>query len=255
MSAISRTKVKDLLAMQPGQDVLAKGWVRTKRGNKGVAFIALNDGSTINNVQVVVDKTAFAEDLLAKITTGACIGVTGALVESLGGGQAVVLGFVNRGVGGAVDYVRNPVFPYELLDIRRFGEVECVDVAEKNLCGAALKGETHLVAELTVAASNKYSHRSEYFFKFREERVFCVFFGGDGVCEVCLPVYCQRGVVKTHATLRFWVIEIVAFVGEDGVFRKHRETMCEATGNDELPMVFACQFDGEMPAVGGAAGA
>jgi asparaginyl-tRNA synthetase len=84
-----RTKVKDLLLQEPGQVVLAKGWVRTKRGNKGIAFIALNDGSTINNIQIVVDKTLFPEDLLPRITTGACIGVTGTLVESVGSGQAV----------------------------------------------------------------------------------------------------------------------------------------------------------------------
>ena len=63
METIKRTKVKDLLRMEPGADVLAKAWVRTKRGNKGIAFIALNDGSCINNIQVVVDKTAFPEDL------------------------------------------------------------------------------------------------------------------------------------------------------------------------------------------------
>ena len=52
--------------MQPGQDVLAKGWVRTKRGNKQVKFIALNDGSTINNIQVVAEAKHFSEDLLKK---------------------------------------------------------------------------------------------------------------------------------------------------------------------------------------------
>ena len=67
----------------------AKGWVRTKRGNKNVAFIALNDGSTINNIQVVADVAKFDEDLLKRITTGACIAVRGNLVESLGSGQAV----------------------------------------------------------------------------------------------------------------------------------------------------------------------
>ena len=84
-----RTKVKDLLTMPAGQDVLAKGWVRTKRGNKKINFIALNDGSTINNIQIVVDLAAFDENLLKRITTGACIGVTGELVASLGSGQAV----------------------------------------------------------------------------------------------------------------------------------------------------------------------
>ena len=66
-----------------------KGWVRTKRGNKNVAFIALNDGSTINNIQVVVDLANFDEDLLRRITTGACIGVDGKLVKSQGAGQNV----------------------------------------------------------------------------------------------------------------------------------------------------------------------
>ena len=57
METVIRTKIKDLLKAEAGKEVLAKGWVRTKRGNKNVAFIALNDGSTINNIQIVVDKT------------------------------------------------------------------------------------------------------------------------------------------------------------------------------------------------------
>ena len=89
MGKVIRTKVKDLLAMSPGQTVLAKGWVRTKRGNKNVAFIALNDGSSIKNIQIVADVAKFDENLLKKVTTGACIAVTGDLVESLGGGQSV----------------------------------------------------------------------------------------------------------------------------------------------------------------------
>ena len=52
MSTIARTKVKELLKAEPGREVLAKGWVRTKRGNKQIKFIALNDGSTVNNIQV-----------------------------------------------------------------------------------------------------------------------------------------------------------------------------------------------------------
>ena len=109
MERIIRTKVKDLLRMEPGQDVLAKGWVRTKRGNKGIAFIALNDGSTINNVQVVVDKTLFPEDLLPRITTGACIGVTGTLVESVGSGQAVEIQAREIEVYGECDPMRFPL--------------------------------------------------------------------------------------------------------------------------------------------------
>ena len=66
-----------------------KGWVRTKRGNKNVAFIALNDGSIITNLQVVVDLAKFDDDLLRRITTGACISVDGKLVKSQGAGQSV----------------------------------------------------------------------------------------------------------------------------------------------------------------------
>ena len=84
-----RTKVKDLLKSEPGHEVIAKGWVRTKRGNKNIAFIALNDGSTINNIQIVVETSSFEDELLKKITTGACICVRGDLVESVGSGQKV----------------------------------------------------------------------------------------------------------------------------------------------------------------------
>ena len=72
-----------------GEKVLVKGWVRTKREIKNVAFIALNDGSTINNIQIVIDLSAFAADLLKDITTGASIGVTGTLEPSQGKGQNV----------------------------------------------------------------------------------------------------------------------------------------------------------------------
>ena len=75
--------------MQSGAEVVAKGWVRTKRGNKNINFIALNDGSTINNIQVVCDMKAFDEEMMKKITTGACLRVQGDLVESVGSGQAV----------------------------------------------------------------------------------------------------------------------------------------------------------------------
>ena len=109
MERIVRTKVKDLLMSEPGKDVLAKGWVRTKRGNKNVAFIALNDGSTINNIQIVVDKTAFAEDILGRITTGACIGVTGALVASVGSGQAVEIQAREIEIYGECDPMRFPL--------------------------------------------------------------------------------------------------------------------------------------------------
>ena len=87
---MKRTKIKVLLSSpEIGSDVLVKGWVRTKRGNKNIVFIALNDGSTINNIQVVADASKFDENLLKDITTGACLAVTGKLVESQGQGQNV----------------------------------------------------------------------------------------------------------------------------------------------------------------------
>ncbi len=85
-----RIKIKELLASPVvGSEVLVKGWVRTRRGNKNVVFIALNDGSAINNIQIVADAASFDENILRDITTGASIGVKGLLVESPGQGQSV----------------------------------------------------------------------------------------------------------------------------------------------------------------------
>ena len=109
MKELLRTKVKDLLGMEAGREVLAKGWVRTKRGNKEIAFIALNDGSTIHNIQVVVDKNADTEPVLAQIGTGACICVRGNLVESPGNGQAVEIKAEEITVYGTCDPVRYPL--------------------------------------------------------------------------------------------------------------------------------------------------
>ena len=106
---IRRTKIKDLLAMQAGSEVLVKGWVRTKRGNREIAFIALNDGSTIKNVQIVVDKNSETESILPRITTGACIGVRGDLVESLGSGQAVEIHAKDIEIFGECDPMRFPL--------------------------------------------------------------------------------------------------------------------------------------------------
>jgi asparaginyl-tRNA synthetase len=90
MLTMKRIKVKILLSNpELGSEVLVKGWVRTKRGNKNILFIALNDGSTINNIQVVVEAASFDENLLKEISTGACIGVTGKLIESQGQGQNI----------------------------------------------------------------------------------------------------------------------------------------------------------------------
>ncbi|HXO76244.1 MAG TPA: asparagine--tRNA ligase, partial [Puia sp.] len=83
----TRVKVKELLATKPeNQEVIVMGWVRTFRNNQ---FIALNDGSTNNNIQIVIELGAFEENLLKKITPGASLKVTGQLIASLGKGQSV----------------------------------------------------------------------------------------------------------------------------------------------------------------------
>ncbi len=90
MKSIKRTKISDLLSLTTyGGEVNVKGWVRTRRGSKQVAFVALNDGSTIKNVQIVIDLDKIDEELVKKISTGTCLSVNGTLVESIGGGQSV----------------------------------------------------------------------------------------------------------------------------------------------------------------------
>ena len=87
---MKRVKIIDLLQRTDfGAEVTVMGWVRTKRGSKAVNFIALNDGSTIKNVQIVADVEKFDPEMMKLITTGACLSVTGTMVESIGSGQAV----------------------------------------------------------------------------------------------------------------------------------------------------------------------
>ena len=102
-------RIAQLLSQTPGVEVVAKGWVRTKRGNKNVAFIALNDGSTVNNIQVVCDAALFPEEQLKNITTGACIAVKGDLVESMGKGQSVEIQAKEIEVYGTADVETYPL--------------------------------------------------------------------------------------------------------------------------------------------------
>jgi asparaginyl-tRNA synthetase len=83
-------KIKDILKSdESGKEITVKGWVRTRRGNKQVNFIALNDGSTIHNLQIVADMEIFDEELMKRITTGAAIAVCGTITPSQGSGQNV----------------------------------------------------------------------------------------------------------------------------------------------------------------------
>lgn len=98
---------------QPGTEVLIKGWVRTKRESKGVAFVAVNDGSIITNIQVVVDVPNFDEELLRLVTTGACVAVTGNLIQSQGKGQSVEIQATKVVVLGPADPEQYPLQPKE----------------------------------------------------------------------------------------------------------------------------------------------
>ncbi len=85
---MNRTRISELLALESYDiDVCVKGWVRSMRGNKQIKFIALNDGSCLSGIQIVADTEKFSEELLKRITTGACISVEGRLVASQGGKQ------------------------------------------------------------------------------------------------------------------------------------------------------------------------
>src|SRR5437868_15442604 len=98
------TKVADLLvSKEVNREVTVKGWVRTRRRNKKINFIALNDGSIIHNIQCVVDVTMFGDELLKHVTTGSCIRVTGTLVSSQGQGQQVEIQAKEIEVFGTAD--------------------------------------------------------------------------------------------------------------------------------------------------------
>ena len=109
---MKRTKVKSLLSEKAkGQEICVKGWVRTRRGSKNVSFIALNDGSTINNIQIVAEGDHFDEEILKKITTGSAISIIGILVESKGGGQNVEVLAATIEILGEADAEEYPLQP------------------------------------------------------------------------------------------------------------------------------------------------
>ncbi|GHU76134.1 asparagine--tRNA ligase [Bacteroidia bacterium] len=110
METVKRTKIVDVLRSKDfGTTVLVKGWVRTRRGSKQISFIALNDGSTIHNVQIVMNTEAFDEETLKPITTGACISVTGILTESQGKGQDAEIQATDIFVYGTADPATYPL--------------------------------------------------------------------------------------------------------------------------------------------------
>ncbi len=109
-NALIRTPVRQLLTTEPtGQRVRVSGWVRSRRGNKYVQFVALNDGSGFNNLQIVADLNRFSEESLQDVGTGACITVEGILVASQGKGQAVEVQAEHIEVLGATDPEEYPI--------------------------------------------------------------------------------------------------------------------------------------------------
>jgi len=106
----TNTAIKELLkGKNLNEEIIAKGWVRTKRGNKNVKFIALNDGSTIHNIQVVVEVNEENEKTLRDISTGASIAVTGKLVESMGKGQKFEIQAKEISIYGTADPNKYPL--------------------------------------------------------------------------------------------------------------------------------------------------
>ncbi len=110
MKQIKRVKISEALQLNNfGEEINLKGWVRTRRGNKNVGFVALNDGSTIHNIQIVIDISQFGEEFLKPITTGACINVNGKLVESQGRGQTVEVQATEIEIYGGADPATYPL--------------------------------------------------------------------------------------------------------------------------------------------------
>ena len=110
MKILKRTRISEALQLNNfGEEVNVKGWVRTRRGNKNVGFVALNDGSTINNIQIVIDIPTFGEEFIKPITTGACINVNGILVASQGQGQSVEIQATEIEIYGAADPATYPL--------------------------------------------------------------------------------------------------------------------------------------------------
>ena len=134
-----------------------KGWVRTKRGNKNVAFIALNDGSIITNLQVVVDLAKFDDDLMRRITTGACLSVDGKLVKSQGAGQSVEVQAENIVIYGEADPESYPLQKkgHSMEFLREIGHLR----PRTNTFGAVMRMRHHM-----AYAIHTFFHQKGFFY-------------------------------------------------------------------------------------------
>ena len=159
MKKIERTKIAELLT-KPAFDltVNVKGWVRTRRGNKAVNFVALNDGSTINNIQVVIDVEKFGEEFLKPITTGACVSVNGILVPSQGAGQSAEIQASEIEIYGSADPLTYPLQKkgHSLEFLREIAHLR----PRTNTFGAVLRIRHHMA----FAIHNYFNERGFYYF-------------------------------------------------------------------------------------------
>ncbi|MDD6210303.1 MAG: asparagine--tRNA ligase [Bacteroidales bacterium] len=159
METLSRTKIAELLK-SPVFDskVNVKGWVRTRRGNKAISFVALNDGSTIHNIQIVIDIEKFGEDFLKPITTGACISVNGLLVESQGKGQIAEIQAEEIEIYGSADPLSYPLQKkgHSLEFLREIAHLR----PRTNTFGAVLRVRHHMA----YAIHKYFNDRGFYYF-------------------------------------------------------------------------------------------
>ncbi len=156
---MTRTLISDALKKTDfGTDVNIKGWVRTRRGNKNVSFIAVNDGSTIHNIQVVVDNAQFGEEYLKPITTGASLSVIGKLVESQGKGQSVEIHADKIEIYGAADPETYPLQKkgHTLEFLREIAHLR----PRTNTFGAIFRMRHHM----SMAIHNFFHERGFYYF-------------------------------------------------------------------------------------------
>lgn len=159
MKQIKRTKIADALKSTDfGSEINIKGWVRTRRGNKNVSFVALNDGSTINNLQIVIENAKFGDEFLKPITTGACINVNGVLVQSQGREQSVEVQAVEIEIYGTADPATYPLQKkgHSLEFLREIAHLR----PRTNTFGAVFRIRHHM----SYAIHNYFHERGFYYF-------------------------------------------------------------------------------------------
>lgn len=158
MAFNKRVKIKTILDQNPiGTEITLMGWVRTKRSNKNVSFIALNDGSIITNYQVVADPNLISEEILKRCTTGACLKITGKVVESQGAGQSSELNAQIIEILGEADPEKYPLQPkkHSLEFLREIAHLRM----RTNTFGAVFR-----VRHALAFAVNKYFNDKGFFY-------------------------------------------------------------------------------------------